>query len=1142
MDTVPESHSPRRLSGDFIRLNIAQFCGALNDNMFKVLAILFLIHLHGADEAARINAFAAIAFVVPFLLFSAAAGVLADRLSKRNILVFCKGLEVVAMVGAVASFLFHFEAGLYMTLFLIGTHSALFSPSKYGIVPELVPRDQLPQANGLMTMATFLATVLGSAAAPFLAGVTHSNYALAQSACIVIACAGLGTMLLVRRTPPAGAQSRMSALFVRDIWRTFWSIRKDRYLLQACIASAYFLMLGAYMQLNLIPYGMRHLGLTEQQSGYLFFVASIGIALGAFGSGRLSGRNIEFGIAPLGALILAAGAVALKFAFPSLWLVGPCVFLAGLGAGLFVVPVDSFIQSQAPEQQRGEILAASSFLSWVGVLLASGLVMLTVKLGWSPATGFLMMGGLTLILVVFTLLVLPDFLLRFILLLLMRLAYRIRVIGAAHVPLEGAAVLVCNHVSHLDALLLVATQQRRIRFLMNRATYEQWRWLKPVFDLMGCIPIDPKGGSPKQLANALAAARAALADGFMVCVFAEGGLTRTGNIREFHRGFEYLVREKGYPVIPVYIGGAWGAITRYYQSHRGGRSPRLLRYPVTVLFGKPLPPTAKANDARLAVMELSSDYYQDRKPLRRPLGEMLAASARAAWNQPAVSDTTGKRLTFGRLLTAAVALAGKLKPLIQNQDKVGILLPPSAGGVLANLAVTLSGRTAVNLNFTASADSFRSALRQCDLKTVITSRLFLEKIGALPLPDNPVFVEDLAAAITPGEKLRAWLKARLLPVRLLARIPRFDPDRVAAILFSSGSTGEPKGIMLSHHNIISNIESLRAVFHSKPADNVCACLPLFHSLGYTGTLWFPLLSGFSAAYHPNPLDAGAIARVVRENKSTLLFATPTFLQLYLRKATREDFATLEFIIAGAEKLKSGLAEAFEERFGLRPLEGYGTTELSPVAALSLPHVHDGAVSQKGWKEGSVGLPLPGVAMKVVDPDTGRPLGVDEPGLLLVKGPNVMLGYLGRPDLTAEAIRDGWYRTGDVARIDSEGFVIITDRLSRFSKIGGEMVPHQGVEEELHRVLGAAGQVLAVTAAPDEKKGEKLVLLYTDEAGGPEAVAKAIDTADLPNLWKPGRDACFRIDAIPILGTGKTDLKTLKETGKRLAAGPANPPG
>lgn len=1125
-----ESASPRLAAG-FVRLNISQFCGALNDNVFKVLTVLFLIHLHGADSAATISAVAAVAFIVPFLLFSAAAGVLADRLSKRNILVFCKALEVVAMLAAVASFLYRYEVGLYLVLFLIGCHSALFSPSKYGIVPELVEKEQLSRANSLLVMATFLAVVLGSAAAPFLVGCTGANYTLAQAVCVLTAVVGLVAAILIPRTPPAGSSRKMTPLFVRDIWRTLWSIRGDRPLLQAVLASAYFTMLGAYMQLNLIPYGMQHLGLTEQQSGYLFFVASIGIASGALGSGKLCGRSIEFGIVPLGAMILALSAMALKFLPSSLAMVCPAVFMAGMGAGLFIVPVDSFIQSQAPLQQRGEILAASSFLSWIGALLASALVMLTVKLGWSAATGFLLMAGLTLALLLFTLRVLPDFLLRFILLVITRLAYRIRVLGSHHVPMDGPAVLVCNHVSHLDALLLVATQQRRLRFIVEEALYRKWPRLKWVFDLMGCIRVDSKA-TPKQLQQSLGVARAALADGFMVCIFAEGTLTRTGNLREFKRGFAYLVKETQYPVIPVYIGGAWGAITSYYHGQLVRRWPILLRYPVTVLFGKPmLPSTATVNDVRLAVTELSCDYYQDRKPLRRPLGEAFAKSAHANWMRVAMTDGAGKRLTYGHLLTGTLALAAKLRAMTAGQDNVGILLPSSVGGALANLAVTLLGKTSVNLNFTASAESLQSAIRQSGLKTILTAREFLEKAG-LQAPPGAVYLEDVMASITAGDKRRAYLRAKLLPARRLSRVAGFDADRVATIIFSSGSTGEPKGVLLSHHNILSNIESLRAVFHSAPTDNVCAALPFFHSMGYTATLWFPLLSGFSAAYHANPLDGATIARLVRENRSTMLFATPTFLLLYLRKAQKEDFASLKYVVVGAEKLKERLATAFEERFGIRPLEGYGATELSPVATLSLPHVQAGGVSQKGWKEGCVGLPLPGVAVKVVDPETGRVLPTGETGLLMVKGPNVMLGYLGRPDLTESVLRDGWYSTGDVARIDDEGFVAITDRLSRFSKIAGEMVPHLGIEEELHRILGSSGQVLAVASAPDERKGEKLVLFYTGDAGDAARIAEAIDKAEMPNLWKPGRDACFPIEALPVLGSGKLDLRALKDLARK----------
>jgi acyl-[acyl-carrier-protein]-phospholipid O-acyltransferase/long-chain-fatty-acid--[acyl-carrier-protein] ligase len=333
--------------------------------------------------------------------------------------------------------------------------------------------------------------------------------------------------------------------------------------------------------------------------------------------------------------------------------------------------------------------------------------------------------------------------------------------------------------------------------------------------------------------------------------------------------------------------------------------------------------------------------------------------------------------------------------------------------------------------------------------------------------------------------------------------------------------------MLSHHNIMSNIEALRMVFRVSAADNVCSALPFFHSLGFTATLWFPLTSGFSATYHPNPMDGERIAQMVREQRSTLLLATPTFLLAYLRRAKREDFASLRLVITGAEKLKGKVADSFEERFGVRPMEGYGATELAPVITLSLPDVEVGGVRQYGAKEGSVGHPIPGVVIRVVDPESGAKLKPGEAGLMLVKGPNVMLGYLGRPDKTAEAIRDGWYVTGDIGILDDDGFIRITDRLSRFSKIGGEMVPHGVVEDELHSRLGQTG-VVAVTAVPDEKKGEKLVVLYAREAADPETLQRHMAESSLPNLWKPGRDCYVEVDNLPILGTGKLDLKGIKE--------------
>ena len=568
---------------------------------------------------------------------------------------------------------------------------------------------------------------------------------------------------------------------------------------------------------------------------------------------------------------------------------------------------------------------------------------------------------------------------------------------------------------------------------------------------------------------------------------------------------------------------------------------------MSILFGKPMPATSTAFQVRQAVMELSCDWFDSRKPRRKPLGEYFIDAAKQNWGRTAVADTSGKSLTYGHTLAGALVLEKKLGKILHNTeskagaasgaltDHVGILLPPSVGGVLTNLAISLLGRIPVNLNYTASETSIRSAVAQCGITTIVTSRAFLGKVPTLPRLEGMVFLEDILPTITGTSKFIALLKGRLFPARLLCRRDGFHADRVATVIFSSGSTGEPKGVMLTHHNIMSNIEALRMVFRVNLNDNICSALPFFHSLGFTGTLWFPLVSGFSAAYHPNPMDGERIAQVVREHKSTLLLATPTFLLAYLRRAKKEDFTTLRLVITGAEKLKGKVADAFQEKFGVRPLEGYGATELSPVITLSLPDVEIDGVQRHGAKEGSVGHPIPGVAARVVDPESGAALKPGEAGLILVKGPNVMLGYLGQADKTASVVRDGWYTTGDIGVIDDDGFIRITDRMSRFSKIGGEMVPHGVIEDELHSRLEQTG-VVAVTAVPDEKKGEKLVVVYAGDATDAETLQRHMSESTLPNLWKPGRECYVEVAALPILGTGKLDLKGLREIAMEAFGG------
>jgi acyl-[acyl-carrier-protein]-phospholipid O-acyltransferase / long-chain-fatty-acid--[acyl-carrier-protein] ligase len=1124
MSTQPNTSLPKT----FWWHNLTQFGGAMNDNIFKLLMIYALIAWSGPEASAGILAKVGLFFALPFILIVPFAGNFADRFSKRSLIVILKFVEIGVMSFGVLALSMKIPALLYTTMFLMSAQSAFFGPCKYGILPEIVGNERLSKANGAIQLFTFLAIISGTVLAPELSLLVEGRFSLAASICLVIAALGLFTATQISPTVSHPGR-KLSLNGYGSVFKTLVNVRKDSYMTLAFLAMTVFSLAAAFIQLNVLDFGFEHLDLRAEEATRLFLLTAVGIGIGSTLAGWLSGRSIEFGIVPIGAGLMSINLIILGISsHGSILLSALNMFCIGLGAGLFIVPLTSFIQYRSPEDQLGAIQAAHSFLNWIGILFASALIFLNSSiLDWTAQHGFLLLGFGLLGLALLSVWILPDFFARFLGMLVTRVCYKFRVSGLNNVPAQGGALIVCNHVSMLDAILVTSSQQRRVRMLMSRAYYEEASWLtRRIADLANVILIHT-ADNPKKLLQSLKTAREALDEGYLVCIFAEGALTRTGMLRPFKPGFERIVKGTDYPIIPAYIGGVWGSLTSYHQGKPKLKIFSEPRYPVSLHYGDHMPSTSTAFEVQQAVNELSTQSFEMLKDSKRHLGLQFIESAREHWKKLAIADSSGRELKYGELLIGSLLLRDRIREKSQaDESKIAILLPPGSGSALSNIALTFDGRVAVNLNYTAAPASIESAMHQCEIRTTITSRKFLERFPEIPLPENVLYVEDLLANLTASDKRRAAIRARLAPMKRLVN-GSIDPDALATVLFSSGSTAEPKGIMLSHHNLLSNIDSFRSVLAPKRKDVMLTALPFFHSFGYTATLWFPLLSGITTTCHTNPLEGEAIGKLAETYKATLLLTTPSFLLAYARKVKPEQFANLRYVFTGAEKLQPRISDLFEKRFSIRPLEGYGATELAPVCALSLPNVIVDTLEETGNRSDRLGRTLPGIAMKIVHPETSEPLAPGEEGLICVKGPNVMIGYLNREDLTKEVLHDGWYDTGDLGLMDADGFFAITGRLSRFSKIGGEMIPHGAIEESLRESFNMEPNQLAVVAIPDAKKGEKICVLITQFELSEENIREKLQTIDLPNLWKPNPKDWCRVEALPMLGTGKQDFRAMK---------------
>ncbi|HXM33260.1 MAG TPA: AMP-binding protein [Chthoniobacterales bacterium] len=702
-----------------------------------------------------------------------------------------------------------------------------------------------------------------------------------------------------------------------------------------------------------------------------------------------------------------------------------------------------------------------------------------------------------------------------------RFVYRVATSGRENLP-PGGFLLLPNHITWVDAIVLLLACPRPIRFIIDEGFYRN-RILHPVLRAVGCIPI-----TSRKAKDAMREAAAKIRAGEIVCLFPEGELSRSGSLLRLRRGYEIIARQAEAPVVPVWLDRLWGSIF----SLKGGRFftkwPSSVPYRVTVAFGKPLPAAdADIATVREELLKIGEYCYSQRPILRGHLARACLRGLKRNRFRVAITDgLDNSSLARGKLLGAALALSRYLKKNCAER-RIGIVLPPGKGGVVANLAVIFAGKIPVNMNFTSGRDSIESAKEQGGLRTIITARQMAKRLEDFPWTPRVLHLDE----ILPPMKLKIlgwWLLGLAMPSVILAgllKLPRVGDHAEALLLFTSGSSGKPKGVVLSHRNVLGNVSQFAMMLDARKDDVLLASLPFFHSFGSTVTLWYPLIEGVRTASYPNPLEAGKIADLVERHAVTIMLATPTFLRAYLRKAEPAQLRSLRLLVTGAEKLPDELAKAFEARFGHEVLQGYGLTETSPVASVNLPEPKPkpGASVQPSNRLGSVGKLLPGMAAEIRDPDTDRKISLHDTGMLWVRGANIFEGYLDAPEKTAEVVRDGWLKTGDIGRFDEDGFLYIEGRLSRFSKIGGEMVPHETIEQKILSVLEMAEhseRVIAIVGVADEAKGEALVLLSSIEL---DLARLRADLAKIgvPNLWIP--KTLRRIDAIPLLASGKLDL-------------------
>jgi len=1121
----------------FAPLFWCQFFSAFNDNFLKnalAFLILYRVATEGAADPGVLVTLASAVFIGPFFILSGLGGELADRYDKALIARRLKFAEIFAAGIAMLGFVLHSVPVLFVALGLFGVIAALFGPIKYGILPDHLKREELPAGNALVEGATFLAILLGTITAGLASAAGGTGGAFAALVMVFAVLCWLSARMIPRtgegdpglRVDPNVARS--TAALLRDIWA-------DTRLWRGSVIVSWFWLVGVVV-LSLLPVLVKSaLNGTETVVTLLLAVFSVGIALGSGLASWLSSGRIVLLPTPVGAVLMGLFGLDLARVVAGLppasgEAVGAMAFIASgtglhvaidflglaVAGGLYIVPSFAAVQAWTDKAKRARVIGAVNVLT--AAFMVAGTVSLAVLQGAGLSTAALIAGIsiLNLLAAGIILAVLPTSPFRDFLSILFRAFYRLEVRGIENLEKAGPnAIVALNHVSFLDAPLALSLLEQEPVFAIDHTIAKAW-WVKPFLKITKAMPLDPtRPLATRTLINAVKA-------GETLIIFPEGRLTVTGSLMKVYDGAGLIADKSGAPVVPVRIEG----LEQTAFSRLSRRQVRRRWWPkVVVTILEPVRPEvdpglkgkARRQAAGAALYGIMSDLVFRTMPIDRGVMDaLIEAGDRHGWSRTAVEDPVTGSLSYSRLVTGATVLGRKLMRFAPEGRPVGVMLPNANGAAATFFALASAGRVPAMINFSAGPANILSACKAAEVRTVLTSRAFIEKgrlgslIEAIEGEVELVYLEDIRAEITLADKLRGLLGAR----RPLVERKGDDP---AAILFTSGSEGTPKGVVLANRNLLANVAQAAARIDFGRTDKVFNALPVFHAFGLTVGLVLPLVSGVPVYLYPSPLHYRIVPELIYGSNATILFGTDTFLTGYARAAHPYDLRSIRYVLAGAEAVKESTRRAFSEKFGLRILEGYGVTECGPVVALNTPMFN---------RFGTVGRLMPGLEHRL------EPVpGIEEGGRLSVKGPNVMLGYLRaeKPGVL-EPPPEGWHDTGDIVTLDPLGFVTIKGRAKRFAKVASEMVSLAAIEALAADLWPDAPS--AAAAVPDPRKGERLIL-FTEKKGATRADYQGFARGrGATEIAIPAEVVV--LDKLPMLGTGKVDQVSVNKLARERA--------